>query len=68
MVSRKLQYVLVNVAVVTASLIQLLRHKPLVIVIVAALTFFLVGNLTIWLGASRERAANRQRKIEYFRN
>ncbi|QHN02332.1 hypothetical protein FTO74_02305 [Granulicella sp. WH15] len=68
MVSRRLQYVLLNAAIVTASLTQLFRHTPLVIVIVAALTFLLVGNLTIYLAGSKQRALNRQRKIDYYRN
>ena len=68
MIPTRIQYALVNLAVVTASIIQLLRHNPLVIVILAAHTFFVVGNLTVYLGGGRQRAIERQRKIDYFRN
>ena len=68
MIPTRIQYALVNLAVVTASIIQLLRHNPLVIVILAALTFFVVGNLTVYLGGGRQRAIERQRKIDYYRN
>ena len=68
MIPTRIQYALVNLAVLTASIIQLLRHKPLVVVILAALTFFVVGNLTVYLGGGRQRAIERQRKIDYFRN
>ena len=68
MIPSRIQYALVNLAVLTASIIQLLRHKPLLVVILAALTFFVVGNLTVYLGGGRQRAIERQRKIDYFRN
>jgi hypothetical protein len=68
MIDRRYQYGLLNAAILTASIIQLFRHKPLIIVIVAALTFLFVGNLVIFLGGSRQRAIHRQRKIDYYRN
>jgi multisubunit Na+/H+ antiporter MnhC subunit len=68
MVTRRTQYLLLNLAILTASLIQLLRHKPLVIVIIAAVVFLFAGNLTIFLAGSKQRARNRQRKIDYYRN
>ena len=68
MMDRRLQYGLLNAAILTASIIQLFRHKPLVVVIIAALTFLCVGNLVIFLGGSRQRAINRQRKIDYYSN
>jgi hypothetical protein len=66
--TRRTQYLLVNAAVITASAIQLVRHKPLVIVIIAALTFFAAGNLTVYLGGSKQRAIDKQRKIDNYRN
>ena len=68
MPSRRLQYALLNAAIVTASVIQLFRHRPLIVIVVAGLTFLAVGNLTIYLGGSKQRAIERQRKIDYYRN
>ncbi len=68
MPSRRLQYVLTNAAVLTASIIQLFRHRPLIVVVIAALTFVFVGNLTIYIGGSKRRAIERQRKIDYYNN
>jgi len=68
MPSRRLQYALVNAAVLTASIIQLFRHRPLIVIVIAGLTFLFVGNLTIYLGGSKQRAVERQRKIDYYNN
>ena len=59
-------YVLVNAAVLTASVIQLVRGLRLVIVIVAAAAFLLVGNATVYLAGSKQRAVQRQRKRDYY--
>jgi hypothetical protein len=59
-------YLLVNGAVVTATLIQLARGYKLQVVLIAAVTFLVAGNLTVWLKGSKARAAARQRKHDYY--
>jgi hypothetical protein len=65
-ISHRTQYLLVNAAVGTASAIQLARGLPLVVVLVAALVFLVVGNLTVYLAGSRQRAMERKRKRDYY--
>jgi hypothetical protein len=65
-ISHKSQYLLVNGAILTASIIQLLRGYKHLIVLIAALTFIVVGNLTVWLAGSRQRAIERKRKHDYY--
>jgi hypothetical protein len=65
-ISHKSLYLLVNAAVLTASAIELVRGYRLLVVIVCALCFCIVGNLTVWLKGSRQRAAARERKRAYY--
>jgi hypothetical protein len=44
----------------------LARGLPLVVVLVAALVFLVVGNLTVYLAGSRQRAMERKRKRDYY--
>ena len=65
-IRHRTQYLVVDAAIVTASIIQLLRGLKPVIVIVAALTFLLIGNLTVYLAGSKQRAIDKQRKRDYY--
>jgi hypothetical protein len=65
-IRHRTQYLLVNAAVLTASMIQLVRGLKLIVVIVAALIFLLVGNLTVYLAGSKQRAVARKRKRDYY--
>ncbi len=57
---------LVDGAILSASAIQLARGIKVLIVLVAAIAFLLVGNLTVYLAGSKQRAADRQRKRDYY--
>ena len=59
-------YLLVDGAILTASAIQLLRGFKVLIVAIAAIVFLLVGNLTVYLAGSKQRAADRQKKHDYY--
>ncbi len=65
-IRHKSQYLLVDGAVLTASAIQLARGLRPVVVIIAAVVFLLVGNLTVYLAGSKQRAIQRQRKRDYY--
>ncbi len=61
-----LRYLLVTLAIVTASVIQIVRgYRPL-IVIVGAVAFLLFGNLAVYLSGSKERAIRRRQKRDYY--
>ena len=60
------RYLLVTLAVLTASAIQFARgYKPL-IVIACAVTFLAVGNLTVYFSGSKERTLRRRHKRDYY--
>lgn len=62
----KTRYLLVTLAILMASAIQLVRgYKPL-IVITGGIVFLLLGNLTVYVSGSRERAARRQQKRDFY--
>ena len=65
-IRHRTQYLLVNAAVLTASLIQLARGFRVLIVTVAAVVFLAIGNLTVYLAGSKQRAVERQRKRDYY--
>jgi hypothetical protein len=65
-IRHRTQYVLVNAAIATASAIQLIRGFKPIVVIIAALIFLLVGNLTVYLAGTKQRAIDRQRKRNYY--
>lgn len=60
------RYMIIAAAILTASVIQLVRgYRPL-IVIVGATTFLSIGFLIIYLSGSKQRAIDRKRKQDYF--
>lgn len=64
----RLQTVLLNLAVLTASLIQLLRgYRPL-IVIVCGLAFLAAGNAFLYLLGSPARRLRREQKRDFYAN
>lgn len=64
--SPKVRYLLVTLAIVTACVIQLARgYKPLIVAI-GALAFLLIGNLTVYLSGSKERAIRRRQRRDYY--
>ncbi len=65
-IRHRTQYLLVNAAVFTASAIQLVRGLRVSVVLIAAIVFLLVGNLTVYLAGSKQRAIDRQRKRDYY--
>jgi hypothetical protein len=65
-ISHRTQYLLVNMAVATASVIQLARGLRPLIVIIAAIVFLVVGNSTVYLAGSKQRALDRKRKRDYY--
>lgn len=64
--SARTRYVLVTLAIVTASVIQLVRGYRPIVVIVGAITFLLVGNGVVYLSGAKERAIRRQQKRDYY--
>ena len=65
-ISHRAQYALVTAAILTASVIQLVRGYRLLIVVVGALGFLFIGNLTVYLAGSKQRALDRKRKRAYY--
>jgi hypothetical protein len=64
--SARSRYLLITAAIFTASVIQIIRGYRLVIVIVGAVAFLAAGFLIVYLSGSRERAARRQQKRDYY--
>jgi hypothetical protein len=64
--SARTRHLLITVAILTASVIELIRGYKPVIVIVGALTFLFAGNLIVYLSGSRERAIRLQKKRDYY--
>ena len=65
-IQHRTQYLLVDLAILTASVIQLARGLRFVVVAVAAIVFLIVGNGTVYLAGSKQRAIDRQRKRNYY--
>lgn len=65
-ITHRTQYTLVTAAILLASLIQIVRGYRLVIVVVGAVLFLAVGNLTVYAAGGRERARRRQQKRDYY--
>lgn len=64
--SPRTRYLLLTAAVLTASVIQLVRgYRPLIVVI-GAVGFLIAGNGMIYLTGAKERAARRQQKRDYW--
>ncbi len=64
--SPRTRYLLVTLAVLTASTIQFVRgYRPL-IVIACAITFLAIGNLTVYLSGAKERTLRRRQKRDYY--
>ena len=60
------RYALVTGAILTASVIQLVRgYRPL-IVLVGALAFLVAGNAVVYLSGAKERAVRRKQKRDYY--
>lgn len=60
------RYLLLTAAVLTASVIQLMRgYRPL-IVLVGALVFIALGNIAIYFTGAKERAVRRQDKRDHW--
>ena len=64
--SAKARYLLVTLAVLTASAIQFFRGYKLVIILVCGLAFLFIGNLMVYLSGAKERAHRRQLKRDYY--
>ena len=64
--SARARYLIITAAVLTASLIQIIRGYKLLIVAIAALTFLAVGYLIVYLSGSKQRAIRRQQKYDYY--
>ena len=60
------RYLLVTLAIVCASGIQLARGYRPIIVITGAIAFLFFGNLIVYLSGAKERALRRQRQREYW--
>ncbi len=64
--SPKTRYLLITLAILTASAIQLARGYKPVIILVGAIAFLFVGNLTVYLSGSKERATRRRQKRDFY--
>jgi hypothetical protein len=64
--STRARYLIITAAVLTASVIQLVRGYKLSIVIVAALSFLFAGYLIVYLSGSKQRAIRRKQKYDYY--
>jgi hypothetical protein len=65
-ISHKSLYLLVNAAILTAAGIEFVRGYKLLIVLLAGATWLIVGNATVFLAGKKQRAADRQRKRDYY--
>jgi len=64
--STRARYLIITTAILTASVIQLIRgYRPL-IVIVGAATFLCVGFLIVYFSGSKQRAIDRKQKYDYY--
>jgi hypothetical protein len=55
MLSNRAKAILINVALLLGCVIQLVRGYRLLIVVVAGLTMFAVGNIVIWMKVRSDR-------------
>ena len=65
-ISHRAQYLIVTATVAVAGTIQLVRGIRPLIVFIAAVTFLFIGNATVYLAGSRQRAIERRRKRDYY--
>lgn len=65
-ISIRTKTILLNAAILLACIIQFVRGYRPIIVALAALTFLVIGNLTIYLLDSKARALRRQQKRDYY--
>ena len=64
--STRARYLILTAAILTASVIQLLRgYRPL-IVMVGAASFLSVGFLIVYLSGSKQRAIDRKRRLDFY--
>ena len=64
--SARTRYLLLTAAVLTASLIQLLRGYRPFIVLLGGAVFLLMGNGVIYLTGAKQRALRRQQERDYW--
>jgi len=64
--SARTRYLLITAAILTASVIQLVRGYKPIIVVVGGLAFLFFGNLTVYLYGSKQRALRRQQKRDFW--
>ena len=64
--SLRIRHLLLTAAVLTASVIQLVRgYRPL-IVATGGVAFLLLGNLAIYMTGAKQRALRRQQERDYW--
>lgn len=64
--SARSRYLLITAAILTASVIQLIRGYKVLIVAVGAVAFLCMGYLIVYLSGSKARAVRRQRERDYW--
>lgn len=64
--SPRIRHLLVTLAILLASGIQLVRGYKPIIVIIGAIAFLIFGNAIVWLSGSKDRARRRQQKRDYY--
>ena len=64
--SPRARYLIITAAVLTASVIQIIRGYKLMIVAIAALTFLATGYIIVHLSGSKVRAMRRKQKFDYY--
>jgi len=64
--SPRFRYLLISAAILTASVIQIIRGYKLIIVIVGAIAFLIFGNLVVYLSGAKAREIRRQQKRDYW--
>jgi hypothetical protein len=64
--STRARYLIITAAILTASVIQLVRGYRLLIVIIGAASFLFIGFLIVYLSGSKQRAIDRKRKYDYY--
>ena len=64
--STRARYLILTAAILTASVIQLVRgYRPLIVMIGAA-SFLFIGFLIVYLSGSKQRKIDRKRKLDYY--
>ena len=66
MISTKARYLLVFLAILTGSSIELFRGYRSLVVVVGFLSFLAVGFLVVYLSDSKQRAVRRQQKRDFY--